>query len=115
MPPSCPGKVQAIALMQLICGIQTLIIAVTLALGSVFLYLPWIYGLVVGIMAIVRGSKLMGVAAFGAGNSKSVPIMFIVNIICCDVIGVVVGILCLVFQSEPEVADYLNGLSETKI
>ena len=68
MPPSCLGKVRAIAVIQLFCGIQTLIITVTLAVGSLFLYLPWIYGLVVGIMAIVRGSKLMGVAAYGAGT-----------------------------------------------
>ena len=71
--------------------------------------------LVLGIMAIVRGSKLMGSGAYGAGNSKAIPIMFIINIINCDAIGLVVGIVCLVFQAEPEVADYLDGVSEMEM
>ena len=115
MAPAAPGKVQAIAIMQLVCGIQTILVAVGIAIGTLFLYLPWVFALVLGIMAIVRGSKLMGSGAYGAGNSKAIPIMFIINILNCDAIGLVVGIVCLVFQAEPEVADYLDGVSEMEM
>lgn len=113
MSPVTPGKVQAIAIMQLVVGIIAILNALAVALLTAFIYLPWIYSLVVGIMAIIRGSGLMGSGAYGAGNSKAVPIMLIINIINCDPISLTVGILCLVFQSDPKVASYLEGKSTT--
>ena len=111
MTPVAPGKVQAIAIMQLVVGILAVLVAIVVAFATVFIYLPWIYSLVVGIMAIIRGSALLGTGSYGAGNSKAVPIMLIVNIINCDTISLVVGIICLVFQSDPKVVSYLEGES----
>ncbi len=104
-----PGKVQAVAIMQLVSGIIAVVFALLVAGLSSLLWIPWIYALVVGILAIIRGAKLMGDGAFGAGNSRAVPILLIINVINCDVIGLVCGILCLVFQSESEVDAYLGG------
>ena len=109
--PQMPGKVQTIAIMQLVGGIMAVISAVVIAISTLFLWITWIYALVVGIMAIIRGAKLLGNAAYGAGNSKTVPIMMIINIINCDAIGLTMGIICLVFQGDPEVEAYLEGRS----
>ena len=106
---SKPGTIQAIGIMHLIGGILAILVGIGIALGSVFLYLPWIYSLVVGILAIVRGAKLLGDGAYGAGNSKAVAIMQIINIICCDWINLTLGIVCLVLAGNQDVDEYLSG------
>jgi len=49
--PAKPGKVQAIAIMQLCGGIYAVLQGIGVAFGTLFLYVPWIYSLVLGVMA----------------------------------------------------------------
>ncbi len=80
-----------------------------IAAATVLIYVVWIYSIVMGILAIIRASKLLGQSAYGAGNSRATSIMQIVNILCCDFPNLTMGIICLVFQSDPEVEAYLEG------
>ena len=105
--PPKPSKVQAIAVMQLCGGIYALVQAAGV-IGLFFLYLPWIYSVVLGVMAIVRSARLLGDNAYGCGNQKTIAVMQIINIINCDVVNLVLGIICLLFQSDPEVEQYLQ-------
>jgi hypothetical protein len=106
--PPKPGKVQAIAIMQLCGGIYALMQGVGVALGSLFLYIPWIFSLVLGVMAILRAVRLLGEQASGSGNQKTIAVMQIINIINGDVVNLVLGIICLVFQGDPEVQQFLE-------
>ena len=81
----------------------------TLGLGVFFMILP-IYALIFGIMAIIRGSQMLGSNPLPAFKSaKTTAIMQIVNIICCDLINLTMGIVNLVFLNDPEVKDYLRS------
>lgn len=102
-----PGKVQAIAVMTLAGGI----LATMLSLGfMVILYgFCWpgtYYGLVMGIMAIIKGSQLLSPQAHRQSPPNSIAIMQIINIINCDWINMTLGIINLVFLSDDEVKDY---------
>ena len=109
-----PGKVQAIAIMTLISGVLNcfwgLSAAVSLFAAN-FFALYWApYAITLGILEIVYAAKLLG------QNPKVQPanylaIMQIINITTLNVyqlfVGdVVVGILALVFYSDPEVRAY---------
>jgi predicted Zn finger-like uncharacterized protein len=111
-----PGKVQAIAIMMLIGGILALINGLTLllslGLGSMGICCLWpgpYYGLVVGIMAIVKGSQLLGKDDWRQPPPRGIAIMQIINIINFDMPNCVMGILTLVFLNEPEVRRYYRG------
>jgi hypothetical protein len=114
-----PGKVQAIAIMTLIGGILATINAViiilyfgvmavaSMGLGLVCCLWPGpYYGLVVGILGIIKGSQLLGQAAHEQKQPRGMAILQIVNIINFDVPNLVMGILTLVFCGDPEVQDY---------
>jgi uncharacterized protein YjiS (DUF1127 family) len=111
--------VQAIAIMTLIGGILAtlsatvwlgyfgLIGAASLGLGFVFCLWPGPYfSLVLGIMAIIKGSQLLGRHAHRQPPPNSIAIMQIINIINCDWINMTLGIISLVFLSDEEVKDY---------
>jgi hypothetical protein len=107
-----PGKVQAISIMMLVGGIYALIHA----MGTVFalrlaccLWPGTYYGIIVGIMAIVTASPLLGETAYRQPAPRTVAIMQIVNIIDFDVVNCVMGIISLVFLNEPEVRRYFRG------
>ena len=69
-----------------------------------------VYALIFGIMAIIRGSQMLGSNPMPAFKSaKGIAIMQIVNIICCDITNLVLGIINLVFLNDPEVKDYLRS------
>jgi hypothetical protein len=113
VPPSGqrPGKVQAIGIMTLVGGILAvinfLIVITSFGLGSMGICCIWpgfYYGLVVGVMAIVKGAALIGANAANETPPKAVAIMQIINIINFDVANLVMGILTLVFLGDPEVA-----------
>ena len=91
MPPAArkgpPGKVQAIGIMTLVGGILALLTCFGIALGTLFIYIPWIYSLVLGIMAIMQ----------------------IVNIINCDMVNLTLGIITLVFLYDSEVREHLRS------
>ena len=67
------------------------------------------YSLVLGIMATIKGSQLMGQDAHKLPPPKGTAIMMIINIINFDVVNCVLGILILVFCSDPEVEDWFRG------
>jgi len=100
--------VQAIAIMQLCGGIYALLQGIGVAIGSLFFYLPWVFSLVLGVMAILRAVRLLGQQASGSGNQKTIAVMQIINIINGDVVNLVLGIICLVFQGDPEVDQFLQ-------
>ena len=104
-----PGKVQAIAIMTLIGGILATLGALGWALATFCIWIPFIYGLVYGIMAIVNGSKMLGSRPWeGYRSAKTMGIMMIINIINCDVISLVMGIIILVFLNDPQVSNYMR-------
>jgi hypothetical protein len=106
-----PGKTQAIALMTLIGGIIAVLLSGVWTLGSGFVCCLWpgtYYTLVLGIMAIVRGSALLQARPGTEPAPQTIAIMQIVNIINGDVVNLVMGILTLVFLSEPEVKGFYS-------
>ena len=81
----------------------------TLGLGCIFIVCP-IYSLVFGIMAIIKGSQMLGDNPMPAFKSaKGIAIMQIVNIICCDGPNLVMGIINLVFLNDPEVKEWIRS------
>jgi predicted Zn finger-like uncharacterized protein len=111
-----PGKVQAIAIMTLIGGILATINALSLlvfggisSMGVCCFWPGGYYGLVLGIMAIVKGSQLLGQDDWRQAPPKGIAIMQIINIVNFDVPNCVMGILTLVFLNEPEVRRYYRG------
>jgi predicted Zn finger-like uncharacterized protein len=109
-----PGKVQAIAIMTLIGGILATLTGVTyLLVGlSTCFCLAWpgtYYSLVLGIMAIIRGSALLGDRAHRQPPPQGIAIMQIVNIVNGDIPNLVMGILTLTFLSDREVKDFFRG------
>src|SRR6266542_5910886 len=109
-----PGKVQAIAIMTLVGGIWALFWALVFGtpagLSSMGLCcIPGIYGVVVGIMAIIKGSQLLGENAREQPAPTSIAGMMLINIINLDVPNLVMGIVCLVFLSDPEVKEFFRG------
>ena len=108
-PTSKPGKVQAIELMTLIGGIIATLSAVAQAFLTACFYFTFIYGLVFGIMAIVKGAQMLGKNPWPAYlGVKTIAIMGIINIINCDPVNLVVGILILVFLGDPQVRAYMR-------
>jgi hypothetical protein len=106
-----PGKVQAIAIMILVGGIFALLYAVGLIAGSLGFLLCWpgtYYALVVGVMATIRGSQLLGENAYKERPPYGIGNMMIINIINCKVINLILGILVLVFLSDEEVKAYFR-------
>jgi predicted Zn finger-like uncharacterized protein len=104
-----PSKVQALAIMTLIGGI----IATLYSLGlMVTIYgLCWpgtYYSMVLGIMAIIKGSQLLGDQAHKQQPPQGIAIMMIINIINCDPWNLAMGIINLVFLNDEEVKDFFR-------
>jgi len=105
-----PGKVQGIAVMVLVGGILSLLVGVGFAVSCIMLAWPGTYyAFVLGIMAIVKGSQLLGKDDYLQSPPKAIAIMMIINIVNFDVTNLVLGILVLVFLSDPEVEQYYQG------
>lgn len=116
-----PGKVQAIGIMMLIGGIWATLGAIgwlayaglfglaTMGFGLLCCLWPGPYfGLVVGIMAIIKGSRLIGDRAHRETPPQGLAIMMIINIINGDFVCLILGIIVLVFLSDDEVKDYFG-------
>lgn len=113
-PALQPGKVQAIALMLLIGGIWGILWSIgivwavigmglaTCGLGCVLIGGP-IYGLVVGILSIIRGASLLSARQGQEPAPRTLAVLLIISIINLDVVSMVLGILTLVFLNEPQV------------
>jgi hypothetical protein len=106
-----PGKVQAIAVMTLVGGILAVVNFLLVALATSFACCLWpglYYGLVLGILAIVKGAALISVNAAQETPPKTIAIMQIVNVINFDIPNCVMGILTLVFLGDPEVTGFFK-------
>lgn len=116
-----PGKVQAIAIMTLIGGILATLASVgilgyfalagiaTMGVGLVCCLWPGpYYGLVVGILGIVKGTQLLGENAHRSAPPTTIAVMQIINVINGDFVNLTLGILTLVFLSEPEVKRFFR-------
>src|SRR5262249_17826482 len=116
-----PGKVQAIGIMVLVGGILAtlanvgllvyfgLVGVATMGIGLLCCLWPGpYYGLVMGIMAIVKGSRLLGEKAYRETPPQGIGIMMIVNIINGDFVNLTLGILVLVFLGDEEVKSYFR-------
>jgi hypothetical protein len=105
-----PGKVQAIAIMTLIGGILATIISVGFMITVYGLCWPGTYyGLVVGIMGIVKGSQLLGQNAADQPPPSGLAVMQIINIINCDWVNLTLGIITLVFLGDEEVKSFFRS------
>lgn len=105
-----PSKVQAISVMILVGGILATLTAVILMVTIYGLCWPGTYySLVLGIMAIVKGSQLLGDRAPEQPPPSGIAIMQIINIVNCDWINLTLGIINLVFLSDKEVKDYFRA------
>jgi hypothetical protein len=104
-----PGKVQAIAIMTLAGGIIALLCGLAWASTCIGLVLPpTYYSFVLGVMAIIKGSNLLGDSAYRESPPRAIAIMQIINILSLDVINVVLGIVTLVFLNDPAVKAYFR-------
>jgi predicted Zn finger-like uncharacterized protein len=110
--PPKPGKVQAISVMTLVGGILATLLGVGMTLGGFPVCCLWpgtYFSLVMGIMAIVKGAELLGENAHRSRPPSGLAIMQIINVINGDFVNLTLGILTLVFLSEPEVKRYFRG------
>ena len=75
------------------------------ALSTFCFWVPFIYGLVYGIMATIKGSAMLGQNPWPAYQTvRTTAIMGIVNVINCDfMFGMTGGIIILVFLNDPEI------------
>jgi predicted Zn finger-like uncharacterized protein len=111
-PDERPGKVQAIAIMTLIGGILAVLnslLGLVFTLGGCLLWPGTYYGLVFGIMAIIKGSQLLGADAHRQPPPQGIAIMQIINIVNLDIANLVMGILTLVFLGEKPVQRFFRG------
>jgi len=106
--PQKPGALQAIAIMQLVGGIVACLMSIFVALSSLFFYIPWIYSMVIGILCIIKGAQLLGSNAHLQKPPKVLAILQIINIITCDVVNLVLGIVSLVLQGNDEVQAFFE-------
>jgi len=108
--PAIPGKMQAISIMTLVGGILAILTCFGIGLGTAGFWIPWIYSLILGIMATIKGSQMLGSNPAPAfASARTIAIMQIVNIINCDIPNLTMGIINLVFLSDPEVKEYLRS------
>jgi hypothetical protein len=104
-----PEKVNVVGGMMLAGGIIALLVVLSYTLLSTGFCCLWpgtIYGLVVGILLIVRGSNLLGNNPGPAPHGLAVcQIILIINF---DVFNLILGILAKVFLNDPEVKAYFE-------
>jgi len=107
-----PTKVEAIGVMMLVGGIIALLFGIGgMRLHGLFhtsFWPPAIYSLILGVMAIVRGSRLLGRFGHLQPSPKVIAVMQIVNIINGDVPNLVMGIVSLSFLKDPGVRRYFR-------
>lgn len=121
--PTKPGTVTAIAVMTLVNGILNILwalgLTVTVVLGTLgigLLCAPLtILPLVLGIFEIIYGVRLLANPPEPMQPSQVIAILEICCILFGNVISLVVGILALVFYSQPEVKGYFAALNAGQI
>lgn len=109
-PIPMPGKARTVAALTLVGGIVAVIVGLVLALTCVGLLWPGTYyTMVTGVLCILKGAQLLSPGGRFEAPPLATSIMQIVNIINLDLINVTLGILNLVFISDPEVRRYFRG------
>ena len=68
-----------------------------------------VYEIVLAVLAIMKGARLLGAQGHLEAPPNTTAIMQIINIISCDVFNLAMGIVILVFLSDPEVKSYYQG------
>src|SRR5262249_1868945 len=103
-----PQKVQAVGIMMLVGGIVALLVALAWLPATCGLWPGAYYSVVVGILALIRASALLGDRAYRQPRPTGIAIMQIINVINGDMINLTLGILELVFLNDDEAKDYLR-------
>jgi hypothetical protein len=105
-----PSQVQTIGVLMLVGGILATITGLGMGVFSYGICCLWpgtYYELVYGIMAIIKGSQLMG-RNDPPDPPKGILVMAIITIINGDVLNLVFGIVGLSLLNNPEVQDYYD-------
>lgn len=91
-------------------GAVALLTGVGVALLSGCLWIPWIYSMGLGVMSIIWGAQLLNrkTPGMGASMPRALAVMLIINLITCDLVGAVMGILALSALNAPESQAWLN-------
>jgi DNA-directed RNA polymerase subunit RPC12/RpoP len=112
-----PGKVTAIGIMTVVGGVVAGIVSIvwfiyglffgiaTLGIGFL-LFLPATYSLILAVVLTVKGILLLTARPQQRSGPLVTAILQIINIITCDGANVIMGILILVFQTDPQVKAY---------
>jgi hypothetical protein len=114
--PPKPGYVQAIAIMCLVDGILNILWGGGLALiflcgcFTACLAPLGVYPVVVGILEILYATKLLPDPIQPVRPAQYLAIMQIINTILGDFISLAVGIISLVFYSDPKVKAYFDAV-----
>jgi uncharacterized membrane protein len=113
-----PGKVQAITIMMLINGILNILVSLgltisvvigTFGIGLMCAPLTILPG-VLGIFEVIYAARLLSDPVRPVKNLQTIAILEIVAVLFGNGISLVVGILNLVFLSEPEVKAWLASI-----
>lgn len=99
-----PGKVTALGVMFLVGGIMSVLVSLSVAMGSMCLWVIWIYELTVGILCIVHGANMLSNKT--TPPSRVLSILMIFCILDCNPVTMVLGILTLIFGGDPEVRSW---------
>ena len=103
-----PGKVVLLGVLTLLGGVFALVFGTLTAFGSLFMWCPWVYSIVVGVLGIVKGFALLGRRVETETAPRMLAILQIVNVVNCDVFNLALGIASLVVQADPEVRDWFQ-------
>jgi hypothetical protein len=98
-----PSQVSTAGILLIVGGVVACLVSFVWAAATFCLWLPWVYGMVAGIFAIVDGFKLVN-AQPGTKIPKAGSIMLIVNVINGDLIGMILGVISLVLLSDSAVS-----------
>jgi hypothetical protein len=110
-----PGKHQAIAIMMLINGILDALAGASLVGGLLIsiigiLCLPVaMLPLALGVFEIIYASKMLSHKPVNPTTIQTIAIIEVASILFGNVVGMVVGILNLVFLDDPAVKQYMRS------
>lgn len=119
VPQGRPGKVTAIGIMTLVGGVVALIVSFnyfffgfwlgigTFGIGCI-LFLPAVYSLALAIVAVIKGILILGAQPQQRSGPLLSAIMQIVNVISLDLFNVALGVIVLVFASDPQVKAFFR-------
>ena len=113
-----PGKVQAITIMLLINGILNILVGLTvtasIVIGTIGVGLICapitVLPAILGIFEVIYAAKLLSDPPKPVRNLQTIAILEILAVVCGNGISLIVGILNLVFLSEPEVKTWLASI-----